>query len=198
MDHLPDIPTDLSRRADSLQLTGDLVLVETNQNDTMVGSLWVPLQAISHYPTSGWIIALGPKVTEDLKVGDFVVIEEEGADVGQSYYDVFEILLKMPDGSIESIYTDIEVEPVLREQVGRYRRGAGPDSQLTAQDRKVDGGIRFNCSDVVSWQMGEIANPSYDLTYVHTHMFNLLDEDDKPVLHYIMGEGNILLTWDYE
>jgi hypothetical protein len=116
-------------------MLGEYILIECNESDpyTMVGGLYVPLAASEVYPTSGWVIAIGPKVV-DLSRGDFVLIEEEGTSVDATYYDVFEILLRMPDGSIEAIWAELEVEIVLREQVAKYRRGAGPDNQMSIKE----------------------------------------------------------------
>ena len=80
------------------------MLIECNQNDSMLGNLHVPIEAAEVYPTSGWIIGFGPKVKERISVGDFVLIEEEGIVVPTSYYDVFEIVLRLPDESLEGIW----------------------------------------------------------------------------------------------
>ena len=163
----------------------------------MVGSLYVPLEAAEVYPTSGWVFDLGPKVREGLSVGDFILIEEEGIDVGHTYYDVFEIILRLSDGSLEVIWPEIEVEPVIREHVSAFRRGGGPDSTLKMKDTKAGGTISFNCSDVVEWQMGEMANPSYDLTYVPVHMFYFLNEDDEQALFYITKPSKLIAAVEY-
>ncbi len=197
MDRPAQIAKDLTRRADTLQVTGDHILIETNQNDTMIGGLHVPLEAAEVYPTSGWIIDLGPKVREELSVGDFVLIEEEGIDLKHSYYDVFEIVLRLSDGSLDTIWAEIEVEPVLREEVSAFRRGGGPDSTLAVKDTKASESISFNCSDVVDWQIGQIANPSYDLTYVPVHMYYFLNEDNEPALFYITKDRKLILKLDY-
>lgn len=193
-----EIAEDLDRRADSLQMLGEYILIECNDSDpyTKVGSLFVPLAAAEVYPTSGWVIAVGPKVV-DLSRGDFVLIEEEGTAVDSTYYDVFEILLRLDDGSIESIWAELEVEIVLRDEVSKFRRGAGPDNQMSIKDLKEGESISFNCSDVVDWQFGDMANPSYDLTYVPVHMFIYLNEDDEPALFYITTPAKIMSTLEY-
>jgi hypothetical protein len=193
-----EIAEDLDRRADTLRMLGEYILIECNDSDpyTKVGSLFVPLAASEVYPTSGWVINVGPKVV-DLSRGDFVLIEEEGTQLDATYYDVFEILLRMDDGSIESIYAELEVEIVLRDEVSKFRRGAGPDSQLSIKDLKEGESISFNCSDVVDWQFGDMANPSYDLTYVPVHMYIYLNEDDEPALFYITKPAKIISTLEY-
>lgn len=190
------VAEDLTRRADTLSPTGDNILIECNQNDgyERVGSLYIPIGAEEVYPTSGWVFAIGPKVKEQLSIGDFVLIEEEGIAVDHTYYDVFEVILRLGDGSLETIWPEIEVEPVLREQVSAFRRGGGSDSTLSMKDTKVNGSISFNCSDVVDWQIGEMANPSYDLTYIPVYMIVLLNEDDDATLFYITRPRKIIAT----
>lgn len=162
----------------------------------MVGSLYLPETVLDRYPTSGWVWAIGPDVNEDLKVGDYVLIEEEGLSLGHSYYDVFEVTLRHDDGFMESIFVEIEVEPVIREFMERYRR-FGEDSFIKTADKKNGGSIGFHCHNVVSWQMGEIANPSYNLTYVPVHMYYLLNEDDELALFYLTSVRRILATVEY-
>ena len=191
------IAEDLTRFATSLELLGDNVLIECNQNDTMIRGLHIPIEAAEVYPTSGWVFALGPKVTEQLSIGDFVLIEEEGIDVDHSYYDVFEVVLRLGDGSHEVIWPEVEVEPVLREHVSLFRRGGGADMQLSMKDTKVGSSITFNCSDVVDWQMGQMANPSYDLTYVHVHMFYFLNEEAEQALFYITKPSRLIAQVEY-
>lgn len=191
------IPEDLDRRADTLQMMGEYVLIECNQNDSMVGSLHVPIEAAEVYPTSGWVVAFGPKCKEQISVGDFVLIEEEGIVLPRSYYDVFEVILRLPDESLEAIWPEVEVEPVVREQVSEFRRGAGPDSMMAMKDTKTGESISFNCSDVVDWQMGDMANPSYDLTYIPVHMYIFQNEDNEPALFYITKVRKILSTVEY-
>lgn len=197
MDHLPQIAEDLSRYATDLELLGDHILIECNPREGMIGSLYLPTLALEAYPTSGWVFAVGPDIDEDLSIGDFVLIEEEGLSVDHSYYDVFEITLKHDDGLIESIFAEIEVEPVVREQVSTHRRG-GSDTVLSMTDKKNGGSISFNCSNVLDWQMGQIANPSYNLTYVPVYMFVILNEDGVPALFYITQEARILATLEYD
>ncbi len=192
------IAEDLDRHADTLQMMGENVLIECNESDpyTKIGNLFIPLEAAEVYPTSGWIVALGPKVKECISVGDFVLIEEEGIVEGHSYYDVFEVILRMPDESHEIIWPEVEVEPVVREQVSEFRVG-GPDNMLAMKDTKTGTSISFNCSDVVDWQMGQMANPSYDLTYVPVHMFIFLNEDSEPTLFYITKDRKIISIVEY-
>ena len=197
LDHKVEIAKDLTRQATSLKMLGEYILIECNQNDTMVGGLHVPIEAAEVYPTSGWILALGPKVQERLSIGDFVLIEEEGTDLAASYYDVFEVILRLPDESLEAIWPEVEVEPVIREHVSAFRRGGGPDSMLAMKDTKDGSSISFNCSDVVSWQMGQMANPSYGLTYIPVHMFYFLNEDSEQALFYITKPGKIILSLEY-
>lgn len=162
----------------------------------MVGSLHIPTEALEAYPTSGWVFTLGPKITEQLRVGDFVLVEEEGLSVPHTYYDIFEITLRHDDGFIETIFVEIEAEPVLKEQVDAYRRG-GVDSVISVQDKKVGGSISFNCSNVASWQMGQMANPSMNLTYIPVAMLYMLNEQEIPTLFYITREARILMTIEY-
>lgn len=192
-----EIAEDLSLRIDSLKLLGDYVLVEVNQQETMVGSLYVPPEALESYPTSGWVCAIGTKVKEEIAVGDFVLLEEEGIDLDQTYYDIFEVILRLSNGSLESIWPEIEIEPVLRAEVSAFRRGGGPDSQLSMQDRKGNTSISFNCSDVVDWQFAGMANPSYSLTYVPVHMYIFLNEEDIPALFYITRVRKIISVVEY-
>lgn len=196
MDHLPAIAEDLTRRATDLRILGDLVLIETNPREGMVGSLHIPTEALEAYPTSGWVFATGPDIKEQLSVGDFVLVEEEGLSVPHTYYDIFEITLRHDDGFIESIFVDIDAEPVLREQMTEFRRGGG-DSIISVKDLKVGGSISFNCSNVADWQMGQIANPSVELTYVPVAMLYILNEQEIPTLFYITRESRILLVLDY-
>ncbi len=191
------IPEDLDRHAHTLEMRGEYILIECNQNDSMIGSLHVPIEAAEVYPTSGWVVGIGPKSKEQISVGDFVLIEEEGILEGHSYYDVFEVILRLPDESHEIIWPEVEVEPVIREQVSEFRRGAGPDSMMACKDTKTGESISFNCSDVVDWQMGQMANPSYDLTYVPVHMFIFLNEDSEPALFYITKDRKIISKVEY-
>jgi hypothetical protein len=190
------IAEDLNRRADTLQMMGEYVLIECNANDSMIGNLHVPLEAAEVYPTSGWIVGFGPKVKERISVGDFVLIEEEGIVLPTSYYDVFEIILRLPDESLEGIWVEVEVEPVVKEEVSKFRRG-GPDSMMAVKDTKTNESVSFNCSDVVDWQIGDMANPSYDLTYVPVHMYIFLNEDDEPALFYITQPRKIISKVEY-
>lgn len=191
------IPEDLSLRATDLRPLGDHVLIETNPREGMIGSLYVPIEALEVYPTSGWIYAVGPGASEDLKPGDFVLVEEEGLSLDHSYYDVFEITLRHDSGEIEQIFAAIEVEPVLREQVTTFRRG-GSDTVLSMEDKKNGGSISFNCSNVLDWQFGQIANPSYDLTYIPVAMMNILNGDGEAALFYLTRESRILATVEYD
>jgi hypothetical protein len=50
---------------------------------------------------------------------------------------------------------------------------------------------------VVDWQMGQIANPSYDLTYVPVHMYIFQNEDNEPALFYITKVRKIISTVEY-
>ena len=197
MDHLPQIAEDLSRRAVDIQMLGDHILIECNPREGMIGSLYIPTEALEAYPTSGWVFAVGPKVQEDLSIGDFVLIEEEGLSLDYSYYDVFEITLRHDDGFSETIFADIEAEHIVREQVSTYRRG-GSDTNLSLIDRKNGGSISFECSNVLDWQMGQIANPSYDLTYIPVCMLVILNEDEVPTLFYMTKESRILATVEYD
>ncbi len=192
-----EIAKDLTRRATTLEMLGEYVLIECNQNDTMVGGLHVPIEAAEVYPTSGWVLALGPKVKESLSIGDFVLIEEEGLDLPHSYYDAFEIILRLSDGSFETIWAEVEVEPVIREHVSAFRRGGGPDSQISLKDLRVNGSISFNCSDVIDWQIGQMANPSYDLTYIPVYMYYFLNEDEEQALFYITKPSKIISKVEY-
>jgi len=197
LDRPVQIAEDLTRRADTLSMLGEYVLIECNQNDLMIGSLHIPLEAAEVYPTSGWVFALGPKVQEELSVGDFVLIEEEGVDIDHTYYDMFEIILRMGDGSLETIWAEIEVEPVIREHVSTFRQGGGLDSTISLKDTRVDGSISFNCSDVVDWQIGQMANPIYSLTYVPVFMFFFLNEDDEQALFYVTKPNKIISRVEY-
>lgn len=163
----------------------------------MVGSLYVPETVLDRYPTSGWVWAVGPGAQENLQVGDYVLIEEEGLSVDRTYYDVFELTLKHDDGFIESIFVEIEVEPVVRETVSEYRR-AGVDTFIKTVDKKNGGSIGFHAHNVVSWQFGQVANPAYNLTYVPVHMYYLVNEDDKLELFYLTSEKRILATVEYQ
>ncbi len=197
LDHLPAIAEDLSRHATDLKLLGDYVLIETNPREGMVGSLHVPTSALEVYPTSGWVYDLGPKVCEELRVGDFVLVEEEGLALDYTYYDMFEITLKHDSGFVETIFVEIEAEPVVKERVSTYRRG-GDDMILSVVDKKNGGSISFNCSNVLDWQMGQLANSQQNLTYVPVHMYVFLNEDEVPALFYITQEARIILTVEYD
>lgn len=179
-----------------LTLPPGKVMIECNEEQNKIGSLYVPVTNAPAYPTSGWVVSVGKDVHE-LNIGDFVLLEEHGNLVEETYYDVFEISLRMPDGSVETIWSDLEAEPVLREFVYKYRRGFGDDVVMSLADRKVGGSISFNCSDVLSWQPGQLANPRVDLTYVPAYMFVLLDEDEHPRMYYITTPSNILATVEY-
>lgn len=142
------------------------------------------------YPTSGWVVSVGPEV-EDLSPGDFVMIEEEGMTTGQSYYDLFEVILRLGDGRHEAIWAEVEVEPVIREQVNAYRRG-GLDSTIKVIDKRAGGGISFNCSDVVDFQIGGMANPNITLTYVPMFMLVMTNSEDRPALFYFTEPEKVL------
>lgn len=190
------IAEDLNRRADTLQMMGEYVLIECNVNDSMIGNLHVPIEAAEVYPTSGWIIDFGPRCKEHISVGDFVLIEEEGIVLPHSYYDVFEVILRLSDESLEAIWPEVEVEPVIREHVSAFRRG-GPDSMMAVKDTKAGESVSFNCSDVVDWQIGQMANPQYDLTYIPVLMYIFLNEDNEPALFYITKDRKIISKVEY-
>lgn len=192
----PPISQDLSIRADRLRLLGRKVLIEADtRQDTKIGSLWVPTMRDQPYPTAGWIIAKGPEVTE-FEVGDFVLIEEEGQAVGTTYYDLFEIVLKHEDGFVETIWAEVETEPVVRERVNAFRRG-GEDLIINVMDKKAGESISFNCSNVVDFQIGDMSNPSVNLTYIPMFMVILMNEDEMPSLYYFTEPEKILATVSY-
>lgn len=187
------IPRGLGIEALSLQLVGDLVLVEANTEPGMIGEIHMPTTHVEVYPTSGWVYSIGLRVTEDVKRGDFILIDEEGVDIGRSYYDIFEIIIS-EDGTPVRVWAEIEVEPVLSEQVNAFRAG-GLDSALTVKDQNAGGSsVRFNCSDVLSWQFADMANPCYNLSYLHTVMMYLINEEGNPTLFYLISQEKILAT----
>lgn len=186
----------LAVKATDIQAAGTYVLVEANEAEARIGSIYLPLAYREFYPTSGWVYSVGPEVNEDVKPGDFVVIEEEGTAIDHTYYDVFEVTLRHEDETIENIFVPIEVEPILREQVERFRAG-GEDRAITTHDKLNDGSIRFDCHNVVSWQFGQVANPQYNLSYVPTYMVEMPNEDDQVALFYFVDIRKILAVVNY-
>ncbi len=103
----------------------------------------------------------------------------------------------MDDGSLETIWAEVEVEPVIKEQVSAFRRGVGLNNTISLKDTKVGGSISFNCSDVVDWQIGQMANPIYDLTYIPVFMYFFLNEDDERALFYITRANKLISKVEY-
>ena len=68
---------------------------------------------------------------------------------------------------------------------------------MAVKDTKTNESVSFNCSDVVDWQIGDMANPSYDLTYVPGYMYIFLNEDDEPALFYITKPHKIISKVEY-
>lgn len=147
------------------------------------------------YPTTGWVLSVGSGVTE-LKSGDFVLIEAENHHIERTYYDLFEIVLRHEDGLVETIWVDVETEPVIREQWLAFRRG-GLDSTISVVDKKVGGSISFNCSNILDMQIGDMANPQYDLSYVPVFMVEMTNEDMEPALYYFTEPERILAIVEY-
>lgn len=196
MDSAPPISQDLSLQASTLRLLGRKVLIEADtRQGKKVGSLWLPTMTDQVYPTSGWVVGKGPEVTE-LEVGDFILIEEEGMAVDTTYYDLFEVILKHEDGFVETIWAEVEVEPVIREQVSAFRRG-GSDTIIRVIDKKTGGTISFNCSNVLDMQIGDMSNPAFNLTYIPMFMVLMMNEDEIPALFYFTEPERILAVVGY-
>jgi hypothetical protein len=196
VDAPPAIAQILSLQASDLILKGNKVLIEADTRaSSKVGSIWMPVMKDQAYPTSGWVVSTGPDVSE-VKEGDFVLLEDEGANVDTTYYDLFEVILKHDDGFIETIWVEVEVEPVIREQVHTFRRG-GKNSVIRVADKKKGGTISFNCSNVLDFQIGDMSNPSVALSYVPVFMLVMMNNEDMPALFYFTDPSRILAVVEY-
>lgn len=142
------------------------------------------LNARYEYPQSGWVVSSSAE-KEDIKEGEFVLVNVESHDAVPNYYRVFEITLD-DEGTPLTIFCDPEVEPAFVEAVETFR-GTGEDKRITLKDLRDDG-YQFLASDVLTYQWAEGNSPGFSILYpLGVFMFYLND-----VLHYKVHEDNIL------
>ncbi len=89
-----------------MKATGTKVLVRQDEPKNMKGSLYVP-QGKEEYPNTGTVLDVGPKVKEDIRVGDrvfFLRVPESAlaggwGKPGDDYYGI----LALPEENIVAI-----------------------------------------------------------------------------------------------
>jgi co-chaperonin GroES (HSP10) len=170
----------------------DLVLIEAAVEAVSEGGIIIPLQALSRYPQSGWVVATGPECVEGLQLEDHVIMVDEGCDVDHSYYQACMLTLK--DWN-EVEYCDIETWAVIRETVEKFRR-TGDDKKITLQT--IDGSrLSMLASDVLDYSTVDLSNPTLKLEYVNASVLHL-KKDGTLRLFYFVPERDILAILEIE
>jgi len=127
-----------------------------------------------------------------LDPGTLLLLDDEGTLIERSYYDVFKVVLRDHQHSLEML-CDSDVEPLFRETMAKY--DAEPSAyrhyRITLKDVNTDEVVEFSPPDVVDFGYEDLAHPTYRLEYMPTAMLNLWD-GDKYKLFYIIDERRIL------
>jgi hypothetical protein len=149
------------------------------------------LPEVGRYPTVGRVYRGGEE--EGLKVGDLVVLQDEGQEMPHTYYDVFKIVVGDFQGQTE-IIADNEIEPLFRERVEAFRANPSTeDKRLSVKDVATGEQWSFLCSDVLTYGYEDLTTPTYRLEYIPTFMIDLYHEG-KFRLFYIAHLSNILMV----
>lgn len=165
------------------------VLVEALEPEETQGGLAVPPEAQSRYPEVGKVIATG-RVDEDIQPGDLCIIPNEGSMQGRTYWQACFILLRDNDGSELKVLASLEVEPVVRETVERWRAApTSPDLRIVVETLDADKVI-FNCSDVLDYGLEDLSEPGYRLEYIPAFHI-ILESREKFRLHYLLNQKEI-------
>jgi len=176
---------------DNIHPLKGIALLKAVDAAQMESGLWVPVLGELRYPTSAIVVKGSPSLTP----GHLAILEDDGAQVERSYYDVFKVRVRDFKEFLE-IMAPIESEPIFVEAVRQYR--ANPSSEnkwLALKDVVSDEIIKFQCSDVEDWSFDDAAYPTYRLEYVPTQMLDLWT-GEKFELFYLIDERNILATME--
>lgn len=141
------------------------------------------------YPQAAWVVAKGEGLRENIQLGDLILIEVESVDVAASYPLALEITF---DDGHKALF-DVEIEPIVREAVERYRANPSANKGLRLTMAALNGeGYRALASDVVDYQIGKYSTPEFGLLHpLRVKMFGLW-EGIQPVLFYEVHEDHIL------
>lgn len=138
---------------------GGWVLIQPAQGDRLGSGLLAGYR--SEYPQGGWVISSAAR-QEEIKEGDYVILEVDAWDIASTYYEVFEILVN-DEGTILSILCDPEIEPIVKEQFELYHQ-TSEDNWITLSDLTGEG-WRFLTSDILTTQRAEGNSPGFSLLY---------------------------------
>jgi hypothetical protein len=117
----------------------------------------------SEYPQGGFVISSGAR-DEDIKEGDYVLLEVDAWDMASTYFNVLHVILVDDEtGEAFELFCDEEIEPVLKEHIEEFQAG-GENKQFTLSDISGEG-WRFLSSDVAAFQIAQSSSPAYSLLY---------------------------------
>lgn len=143
----------------------------------------------TQYPQAGWIVARGKTDEKELQLGALVILSIESTDVARLYYRVFEVMFTGDQGSA---FFDPDLEPVIREAVERWRANPTTDNATIATVELNGGGIRFDASDVLTYQWAETSSGPFGLLYpISVRMFGAWFGSEA-YLFYVVHEKDIL------
>lgn len=140
------------------------------------------------YPQAGWVRAKG-ETRESISIGDLALIEVESTDVARLYHQVFEVMFTGDQGSA---FFDPDLEPIIREAVERFRANPTTDDRTIVTVELNGQGIRFDASDVLTYQWATTSSDPFTLLYpVKVRMVGIWLNSEAHLL-YIIDEKDIL------
>lgn len=163
------------------------VFLEAATEPEKRSGLYVPIQAHERYPQIGWVISTGQGSA--LREGQLAVIPNEGTASGYTYWQTFYIEFYELPG--ERTNFDLEIEPVVREAVEKYR-ATGEDVWLKM--KTIDGdGLQCLTSDVASYGIEDMSQAGTKLSYVPAVLMHFY-QDGLERVYYFVRETEILCT----
>jgi len=156
------------------------VIVEAVRGDRLPSGLITNYR--QEYPQSGRVVA-SSAAKEDVRPGDFILINVESHDAVPTYYRVFEIVLD-DAGTPLSIFCSPDVEPLFVDTI-KESRSTGNEKRITLQDLMGEG-FQFLASDVLTYQWAEGNSPGFSILYpigvnifyLNNRMYYRVHEDD--------------------
>jgi hypothetical protein len=180
----------LRMQVDKIKPIANWVFLEVIEEDITPGGIIIPIEYRDRFPQSGVIIAQSKGCKEDLRRGDTAILVNEGLRTDNAYWAVCSLTLKdWPQ--IE--HCDIEVWPVIKEQVEIYR------SNPSTHDRSIhvktidSTSLSFLASDVLDYEVADLTDSGLRLEYVNAVIIHLT-EGGLSRRYYFVRESDILAT----
>jgi hypothetical protein len=153
------------------------------------GGIVLPPSMQSRYPPVGEIVVVGP-TAEDIRPGDYAILDMEGVSEGRTYYAALLLILK----DHEDLLVPLEVEPVIRETMETYRANPATEDRTIVVETLEKGQYSMLASDILDFSIVDLSNAMVELQYLEVRIL-LADGEHGPRQYYLTPEDSILFIY---